>query len=111
MRCYFMRNGHIQAVEEFFGLSEEEATVKAHALFSERKHPFEGFELWDHARFLTRHPGPGADEPLGDDPGIWSRNNAAPVVFMLHSALSSCRTAQARGCPVRVLLARGFFVP
>lgn len=70
MRCYFMRNGHIEAVEELFGLSEEEATTKAHALFSERKHFFEGFELWDHARFLTRHPGPGADEPLGDDPGI-----------------------------------------
>ena len=62
-----MRNGHIQAVEEFFGLSEEEATVKAHALFSERKHLFQGFELWDHARFLTRHPGPGVDDPLRDD--------------------------------------------
>jgi hypothetical protein len=69
MRCYFMRNGHIDAVEELFGLSEEEATA-THDLFSERKHIFEGFELWDHARFLTRHPGPGADKPLGDDPGI-----------------------------------------
>jgi hypothetical protein len=28
------------------------------ALFSERKHLFEGFELWDHASFLIRHPGP-----------------------------------------------------
>jgi hypothetical protein len=45
MRCYFMRNGHINAVEELFGLSEEEATAKAHALFSERKHLFEGFEV------------------------------------------------------------------
>ena len=27
MRCYFMRNGHIDAVEELFGLSEEEATA------------------------------------------------------------------------------------
>ena len=71
MRCYFMRGGHIVAVEELFGLSEEEATAKAHALFSERKHLFEGFELWDHARFLEQaHPGPGADGPLGDDPGI-----------------------------------------
>jgi hypothetical protein len=33
MRCYFMRNGHIEAVEELFGLSEEEATAKTHALF------------------------------------------------------------------------------
>jgi hypothetical protein len=70
MRCYFMRDGHIGAVEELLGLSEEEATAKAHVLFAERKHLFEGFELWDHARFLIRHPGPGADEPLGDDPAI-----------------------------------------
>jgi hypothetical protein len=68
MRCYFMRNGHIEALVELFELSEEEATAKAHKLFSERKHLFEGFELWDHARFLTRHPGKGGDEPL-DDPG------------------------------------------
>jgi hypothetical protein len=70
MRCYFMRNGHVEDVQELFGLSEEEATAKAHALFSEREHLFEGFELWDHARFLTGHPGPGADGPLRDDPGI-----------------------------------------
>jgi hypothetical protein len=44
MRCYFMRKGRIEAVEELFGLSEEEAMAKAHALFSERKHLFDGFE-------------------------------------------------------------------
>jgi hypothetical protein len=70
MRCYFIRNGHIEAVEELFGLSEDEATERAHALFSERKHLFEGFELWDHARFLTRHPEPGAVERFGDEVGI-----------------------------------------
>jgi hypothetical protein len=70
IRCYFTRNGHIKAVEELFGLSEEEATAKAHALFSERKHLFEGFEMWDHARFLSRHPEPDAVKPLGDEPGI-----------------------------------------
>ena len=37
MRCYFMRGGHIEAVEELTGLSGEEAIEKAHALFSERK--------------------------------------------------------------------------
>ena len=50
MRCYFMRDGHIEAVEELPGLSDEEAIAKAHALFSERKQHFEGFELWDRAR-------------------------------------------------------------
>jgi hypothetical protein len=37
MRCYFMRAGHIARVEELSGLSDEEATTKAHALFSERE--------------------------------------------------------------------------
>ena len=50
MRCYFMRDGHSEAVEELPGLSDEEAIAKAHALFSERKHLFEGFEVWDRAR-------------------------------------------------------------
>jgi hypothetical protein len=56
MRCYFMRGGHIEAVEELPGLADEEAIAKAHALFSERKDVFEGFELWDGARVLTGHP-------------------------------------------------------
>ena len=50
MQCYFMRDGHIEAVEELPGVSEEEAITKAHVLFSERKQHFEGFELWDRAR-------------------------------------------------------------
>jgi hypothetical protein len=33
MRCYFMRGGHIVDVQELPGLSNEEATAKAHALF------------------------------------------------------------------------------
>jgi hypothetical protein len=56
MRCYFMRDGHIEAVEELTGLSDEEAIAKAHALFLQRKHLFEGFEVWDRARVLIRHP-------------------------------------------------------
>jgi hypothetical protein len=44
MRCYFMRDGHIEAVEELPGLSDEKAIAKAHALFSQRKRLFEGFE-------------------------------------------------------------------
>jgi hypothetical protein len=57
MRCYFMRGGHIEAVEELTGLSDKEATAKAHALFSERKHLFDGFELWERTRVVVRHPG------------------------------------------------------
>ena len=43
MRCYFMRGGHIAAVEELPGQADEDAIAKAHALFSERKDLFEGF--------------------------------------------------------------------
>jgi hypothetical protein len=56
MRCYFTRGGHIAAVEELPDLSDDEAIAKAHALFSERKHIFEGFELWDLARVVARYP-------------------------------------------------------
>ena len=83
MRCYFMRAGHIEAVEELPGLSDQEAIAKAHALFSERKQHFEGFELWDRARVLIRHP-------LSAAP-----NNV--VVWPLHRGL---RRAVASGRPV-----------
>jgi hypothetical protein len=39
-----MRDGHIEAVEELPGLADEDAIAKAHALFSERKHLFEGMD-------------------------------------------------------------------
>jgi hypothetical protein len=67
MQCYFMRDGHIEAVQELPGVSEEEAIAKAHALFSERRHSFEGFELWDRSRVLVRHPEPAA----ANSPRVW----------------------------------------
>ena len=67
MRCYFMRDGHIAAVEELPGLADDEAIAKAHALFAERRHSFEGFELWERSRVLIRHPEPAA----ANSPGVW----------------------------------------
>jgi hypothetical protein len=58
MRCYFMRGGHIVDVQELPGLSNEEATAKAHALFLERKHLFGGFELWDRTRLVIKYSAP-----------------------------------------------------
>ncbi len=60
MRCYFMRDGDIAAFEEFPGLTDEEATARANLLFSERKHLFEGFELWDRTRLIIRYILPAA---------------------------------------------------
>ena len=62
MRCYFLRGGHIVAVEGLTGLSEEEAIVKAQVLFSEREIPAGAFEIWDQARVVIRHP-PIPQEP------------------------------------------------
>jgi hypothetical protein len=51
-----MRGGHFVDVDEVSELSDEKAIAKAHALFSERKDLFEGFELWDRERVLVGHP-------------------------------------------------------
>jgi hypothetical protein len=82
MRCYFMRGGRIEAVEELAGLSDEQAIAKAHALFSERKHKFEGFELWNRATVIIRHPEPAASNNVA----AWPLHRGVP------RALSSVRT-------------------
>jgi hypothetical protein len=62
MRCYFLRDGHIAAVEELPGLSDAEAIAKARILFSEREHLFETVEVWERTRIVFRYP-PVAQEP------------------------------------------------
>jgi hypothetical protein len=57
MRCYFLRDGHIAGIEILpRGLSDEDAIARAHILSSKRIGPFDGFEVWDRARFVFRHP-------------------------------------------------------
>ena len=56
MRCYFMRGGHIAAVELLNAKSDEEAIEQCRALFEERKSKFEAFEVWDHARKIAHGP-------------------------------------------------------
>jgi hypothetical protein len=70
MRCYFMRRGHIAGVEPIPGLSSEETLVRARELFAERQeaHGYDGFEVWDLARFLFRHPMPDLADNGGDCP-------------------------------------------
>ncbi len=69
MRCYFLRGGHIVAVEELTGLSDKEAIVKAQVLFSEREIPVGAFEVWDQTRVIIRHP-PIAQEPAWAGGGL-----------------------------------------
>ena len=75
MRCYFMRDGHIEAVEELPGLADEEAIAKAHALFSERKHVFEGFELWEREIRRTVATAKGGSKHEAPNPmDAWTEN-------------------------------------
>ncbi len=65
MRCYFMRNGHIGAVEMLTDVSDAAAIAQAQALFEQRKDKFAGFEVWDRARFVHRYPANRADRREG----------------------------------------------
>ena len=56
MRCYFMRDGHIAAVELLSDASDAAAIAQALVLFKERQDKFAGFEVWDRARFVYRFP-------------------------------------------------------
>lgn len=56
MRCYFMRNGHIGAVELVTDASDSAAITQAEVLFAKRQDKFEGFEIWDRTRLVHRHP-------------------------------------------------------
>jgi hypothetical protein len=78
MRCHLMRGGHIEAVEELGRLPDGEAIAKAHALFSERKLLFEGFELWDRKRVLIRYPEPIAPNNVAVWPLHRGLRRAAP---------------------------------
>jgi hypothetical protein len=62
VRCFFMKHGHITAVELLPGL-DEEAVKRSHELFAARKKEagYEGFEVWEQARMIIQYP-PGAAE-------------------------------------------------
>jgi len=58
MRCFYMRNGHIQAVD-FLEPGPDEALIEqARTLFGQRTdQPLDGFEVWDGKRRVYIHPG------------------------------------------------------
>lgn len=65
MRCYFLRRGHIVAVEELPGLSDEQAVEKARCLFAARRgvYDLEGFEVWKRTQVVFQHPTPAGLNP------------------------------------------------
>jgi hypothetical protein len=58
MRCFFLRKGHIVAVEMLPGLSNAEAVEKSHEMFEARKDEaqYEAFEVWELSRMVMRYP-------------------------------------------------------
>jgi len=64
MRCYFMKSGHITAVEFLQGDNDEDRIRQAMGLFEEKGKlaGAEGFEVWDGPRFVYRFP-PGLQTP------------------------------------------------
>ena len=61
MRCFFIVDGHIQAVEELPGLSDQEAIERSEALFAERRGLYDSFEVWERTRIVFRHPAPATE--------------------------------------------------
>jgi len=69
MRCYFMRDGHIAAVEVLSGVSDDDTAIRqACVLYVARaRESFDGFELWDQARKVFSYPEPQKPgDPTGD---------------------------------------------
>lgn len=93
MRCYLMRKGHIGDVEVLTDESDDAAIRQADALFETRNaEEFEGFEIWDRARFVHRHP---PAPPKYRSPGLptagKSNEQGAKAAEMVVSAVRSTR--------------------
>src|SRR5215472_1934605 len=56
MRCYLFRRGHIAGVEMLKAGSDEALVEQARVLFEKCGKEFQGFEVWDGARFVHRSP-------------------------------------------------------
>jgi hypothetical protein len=82
VRCFFMKQGHITAVEMLPGLNDKEAIEKSHQLFEARKDEagYEGFEVWERARMVLRH-----------HPVITPRAEAPPPYFS-HTLPQACES-------------------
>ena len=66
MRCYFMRGGHIAAVELLDAKSDEEAVEECRAIFEEGKSKFEAFEVWDRTRKIAEGSRRDDDAEIAD---------------------------------------------
>jgi hypothetical protein len=86
MLCYFLRDGHLAGVEMLpLGLSDEDAIARAHTLSSKRKGPFDGFEVWDRARFVFRLPVARVEAAQPGVPDPWAMIFQRVVMMSEHA--------------------------
>ena len=79
MRCYFMRNGHIAAVELLTPGPDEALIEQGKSLFRERPdRAYDGFEVWDGVRRLHSHPPEKAEALAAMDPDSMRIKFACP---------------------------------
>jgi hypothetical protein len=55
LRCYFIQNDRVSAVESLTASSNEEAIREAQRLFRKQQWRFSGFEIWERSRFIHRY--------------------------------------------------------
>jgi hypothetical protein len=58
MRCYFIKGGHIAAVEFLQQTTDQARITEAEGLFETvgKSKGAEGFEVWDGSRLIYRYP-------------------------------------------------------
>jgi hypothetical protein len=58
VRVYFMKDGHISGVDYLNETGDAERIAEAKELFELKAKPrgADGFEVWDHSRFIYRYP-------------------------------------------------------
>jgi len=56
MRCFFMRRGHIRAVEFLSPGTDEDLIEQGQKRFRERTDRVDGFEVWDGTRKVHVYP-------------------------------------------------------
>lgn len=58
MRCYFLKDGRMTAVEILRHDDDPGLIVQSRKLFAQKGQPYglDGFEVWDRSRFVFRFP-------------------------------------------------------
>jgi hypothetical protein len=101
MRCFFMRDGRICAVEFLQESGDSQRIDEAHKLFAARREAMnlEGFELWDGTRFVYRFVVDGAAQNGAAEDGLKGPSWIQRLVGIFKSRFSELETAGLAAMP------------